>query len=504
MTQAQVRAAFDAAEEVTAEPPRPLMRELPDADAFPVDALGSMLGAAARAIHDRTQAPLAICGQSVLGAATLAVQGHADVELPTGQTRPVSNFFLSIAETGERKSAADHDALWPIRKREKALRERYEDDYNAWRNDDEAWQAQRRQILGDRKLHGDRAAKKEALDRLGAAPAEPLTPMLTSSEPTLEGLLKLYVTGHPSLGVFSAESGQFIGGHGMSVESKLRTAAGLSILWDGEVIKRVRAGDGATTLPGRRLCLHLMAQPDVATEMLADHLLADQGLLSRVLVTAPAPASGTRFWHEPRPDSLDALRRYSGRLLAILEGRAPMVEGKVNLLAPRPLRLSHEARQGWVKFADHVEGQISLGGDMEPIRGLANKLPEHATRLAAVIALVDDIEAPEISGAHLKAGILLAEHYAAEALRLFAAGRIDPDLLLAQRTLQWLHNTEKWSDPYIGLSDLYRLGPNPIRDSRTARKIVGILEEHGWLQCAEGGAIIKGERRREAWLIRRG
>src|SRR5947207_9941681 len=64
---------------VKPEPPRPLMRELPPADPFPVDVLGVVLGAAARAIHDRVQAPLAIGAQSVLGAATLAVQAHADV-----------------------------------------------------------------------------------------------------------------------------------------------------------------------------------------------------------------------------------------------------------------------------------------------------------------------------------------------------------------------------------------------------------------------------------------
>jgi hypothetical protein len=46
----------------TKEPPRPLIRELPPADAFPIDALGDLLGSAARAIHERVQCPVAICG----------------------------------------------------------------------------------------------------------------------------------------------------------------------------------------------------------------------------------------------------------------------------------------------------------------------------------------------------------------------------------------------------------------------------------------------------------
>ena len=48
-----------------------------------------------------------------------------------------------------------------------------------------------------------------------------------------------------------------------------------------------------------------------------------------------------------------------------------------------------------------------------------------------------------------------------------------------------------------------RLGPNPIRDRKTAEKIANILADHGWLVKAEGGAEINGEHRREAWRIRR-
>jgi hypothetical protein len=56
------------------EPPRPLTRELPPPRPFPVKALGKLLESAARAIQDCMRAPLAICGRSVLAAATLAVK----------------------------------------------------------------------------------------------------------------------------------------------------------------------------------------------------------------------------------------------------------------------------------------------------------------------------------------------------------------------------------------------------------------------------------------------
>ena len=482
--------------EVT-EAPRPLMREMPPADPFPTEALGSVLGNAAIAINDRTQAPLALCAQSVLAAATLAAQGHADVMLPTGQHRPVSEDFLSVAQSGERKSAADGEALRPVRKREAALREQYNTDLPSYRNAEAAWSKARDFAI--KKARGNRSAIKHELDAIGPAPAAPLVPMLTCTEPTLEGLAKLFGIGQPSLGIFSGEGGQFIGGHAMSDERKLASATGLSRLWDGDPLDRVRSLDGATIMPGRRLTMHLMVQPGVAAVMLSDPMLLDQGLLSRMLVTAPTPASGTRFWHEPAPESEGKLRRYEGRLLDILEAQLPLAESKTNELAPRRLPLAAVSRRAWIAFADHIENQIGPDGALATVRGLANKLPEHAARLAAALALVDDLSAGEISAEHMAAGIELAQHYAAEALRLFEVGKVSTDLMLAQKLMNWIQ--AEWTEPAISLPNIYQFGPNAVRDAVTARKLVDTLEEHGWLKKSRVPMVVTGQKRRDAWVI---
>jgi hypothetical protein len=380
-----VRKIVRQAAEVNPEPPRPLIRELPPADPFPVDALGDLLGNATKAINDRVQSPIAICGQSTLAAATLAVQAHANVELPTGQVKPISNFFISVAATGERKTATDGEALWPFRKRENVLREDYDKDLPDQENAKIAWEKAREHAV--KKAKGDRNAIKSALDGLGPPPTAPLTPMLTCPEPTYEGLCKHLVSGQPSIGIFSSEGGQFIGGHGMAQEAMLRTAAGLSNLWDGETIKRVRAGDGLSILPGRRVALHLMAQPDVAAVMLSDPLLLNQGLLSRCLVTAPESNAGSRLWHDPDPASDAAIKRYGAVLLKILERPLPLVEGKTNELSPRALPLAPDARKIWIGFADSIEAQIKPDGALAQVKGLANKLPEHSARLAAALPM---------------------------------------------------------------------------------------------------------------------
>src|SRR6516225_3987423 len=152
-----------AATEIKAEPPRPLMRELPPADPYPVDALGDVLAPAARAINDRVQAPLAICGQSVLAAANLATQAHVNVVLPigSGQPKPVSSYFMTVALSGERKSECDRQAGWPIRKREKEMRDKYEIEIPNYTNAKAAWDKARDAEIKRGKR--DRAAIKTAL-----------------------------------------------------------------------------------------------------------------------------------------------------------------------------------------------------------------------------------------------------------------------------------------------------------------------------------------------------
>jgi uncharacterized protein DUF3987 len=480
-----------------AEAPRPLMREMPPPDPFPVEALGSVLADAAIGIQDRTRAPIAICGQSVMAAATLVTQGHADVRLPTGQLRPISNFFATVAVTGERKTAADAEATWPIRKREEVLRGQYDPARQDYENAKEAWECARKHAMKVGK--GNAGAIRAALTQLGPPPNEPLLPFLAVTEPTIEGLVKVFAKGWPSLGVFSDEGGMFIGGYAMKEDARLRTATTLSKLWDGNTIDRIRSGEGAQVLPGRRLAMHLMAQPNVAALLLGDGMLAEQGLLSRILPTAPESAIGTRTWRTASDDSDRAVRAYGKRLLDILELPPPLAVGKQNELAPREVKLTVEAYEQWIGFHDHIEHDLKEDRPLWPIRGLGNKIPEIVVRLSGVLALVENATAQEIAADVLERGIALAEHYIAEALRLFEATQADAELVQAQTLLHWL--TTQWEQAVVGLPDIYRLGPNSVRDMKTARRLVGILESHGHLSRIEGGAQVGENYRREAWEI---
>lgn len=473
-------------EDAEIEEPIPLERALPPAPPFPVDILPPVLSRAVRGIQEMTQAPISICAQSVLATASLAAQSLADVELPVGAgtVRPVSCYFVTIGVSGERKSSADSLALEPIKRREAVLRDRSSDEMRQYRDRHDTWSAERQRILKGHKAFPTHDAKQEALEELGSEPEAPLTAVLTCPEPTLEGAYDLLEHGQPSLGLFSDEGGMFIGGYSMHIDRRLKTGAGLSGFWDGSVVTDVRKGR-IRTLVGKRLSLHLMLQPQIAETLMTDEILENQGLLSRILVCYPESTIGTRLWREVSDEARRGLAEYNLRMSELLAHDGER----------RELRLDPSARQLWRQYADHIEPH--LRGDLQPVQGLANKIPEHATRLAAILATVETADVEVLTAEHLQRGIDLAQFYLDERLRLVGTGG-DSNVRKAQELLEWIQS--EWTEPALSLRVVLRRGPSSLRTKAVAEPLVELLETHGWLIPAHD-AVVDGKKARQAWWI---
>jgi uncharacterized protein DUF3987/primase/DNA polymerase family protein len=328
------------------EEPIPLIPEQEPPLPYPLDALGEVLGNAAQAIAEYVQVPKAMAGQSVLAAAALALQPFYDVDVPSlGRPRPLSLNALTIAESGDRKSSTDKQAIYPIHAYQHTL-------WSAYEEDKEAYEAALDDYLG--------TPKKNRLGR--AEPIAPRAPFILVDEPTLEGIHRTFREGRPSLGLFNDEGGQFIGGHAMSKDHVLKTISGLSKLWDGHPVSRVRGGkDESYLLFGKRFSCHLMTQPIVANSLLADKLLMGQGLLARFLITQPASLAGTRLYKDSDPSADKRLGLYWKTMTAWLE--KPMSENEHNELTPTKLPLTQEAKALWVKAYDAIEKELSpVGG----------------------------------------------------------------------------------------------------------------------------------------------
>ena len=482
--------------------PTPLFGELRKAEPVPWAALGP-LADPIRAIATLTQAPAAIAMQSVLAVVSTATQGLADAEALQGPV-PISLFLLTIAQSGERKSACDGLATCAIKDvdQERERQHRYKKrEFEARLL--EFQKGQRRRPRNDFDvIEGDLTDPKVDL-----APEPPLVPTILISDVTIEGLHRRLETGTPTVAVMSDEGGQFFGGHSMKRENALKTAAGFSKLWDGASFSKSRASSEPCVLYGKRVSLHLMIQKGVAQDVVGDPMMKDQGLLSRVLIAWPDSKIGSR---KIRKDpayiaaaikSKAVLLTYNERIKELLNHELPIHPETRADLDPRALKLSDLARVKLEAFYNRVEYASNKGEAFEYMTGFAAKAPEMAARIAGVQTLYADEGATEITEEMMSNGISMMEWYLSEMLRVTDTGRPNEELRAADELRQWL--VKGWAEEFIDKRTMIKNGPGHLRDGVTLDACIKKLVEHGLLVRETGRQMINGSNSRTYWRVMR-
>lgn len=459
---------------------------------YPVDALPPVLRDAVLAIEAIAQVPIALAAQSVLASASLGAQGFINVETITGQEVPASLFFLSIAGSGDRKSTSDRLASRPIKEREEEMAGTYEARKLAYSIDEVAFKSATAEAKKNIK---DREQIRTALERVGRPPVPPIQPLLTCDEPTGPGMQRLFAEAMPALGLFSDEGATFLGGWAMQEENQASTGGMLSKLWDGSPIKRIRSDreNGTQILHNRRLSVHLMIQPDLAGKLLGNKAVRSQGLLSRLLPTAPRSLKGKRFWKEPSDQHRVDLKKYQARLAKLLATDFRFTDPLTRRLDLDLVSLTPEAKARLIEFSDHCEAAMGPGGKYEQIADFASKMTENAVRLAGVLAyfsMASRVIVDGISANAVNAGIALMEFYASEAARLYGEPSMDDDTANAVALIEWIRKREL---PAIGLRYLNRAGPVQTRAAGTLKRAVEVLEDHGHLKRIANGATLNLE-----------
>jgi hypothetical protein len=420
-----------------------------------------LLSDAIAAVAARTQAPTELVAHHILTLAAMAAQRLVSVRLPTGARRPVSCYFVSLVGTGEgrddvEKLIVDDARLWE---------RMFEDEFpmRVVKHIDEGVDTQ--------------VARPKPLQHLNLF-YDPRTPRA-------EDCYRAY-TRHS--GVFARHPHDLIqpGAH------RRAEAAMLCALWNGRVLTPAA---GAPQYP--RLALHLVAAPRAGRAVLGDAVLGESGLLGRMLVAAPASRIGARTFclaeNDDPPPAFDKLMSYLGALF-----EKPVTTGA------RVVCFSKDAAARWLSYAQDTETAMGQDGALAPIRAFATHLPEHAARLAAVVAFMTDCGLEELDEPQLESGIALARFYAEERLRLL--GLAEPALSDCEREellREWLQRRPVGE--VFTLRDLCRIGPREIRCADTLHGLMRRMERLGIVQPANaafhGAAAPRRPRSRCAWRV---
>ena len=397
---------------------------------FPFDALGPILGKAARAIARDVQAPDSLAGGSVLAAASLAVQPLANTVMPHGMRAPTSLFIFTGAGSGDRKSATDAVACHAI---DEVRKRQARDHAEAMREYEEAMAA-----------------------RKGKEP-EPMRPAprsLTTGNATIEGICKL-LKAQSSIGIFSAEGGEMLGGHSLRDDKRSSGLAFFLKGWSAESLDSLRGGEGLTVLLGRRMAMHVLVQPVLLGSLLSDPLAQGQGLLARCLIAQPHTLAGHRKFRQVDPLNNPDVIAYNDRIRTLLDTPPDTwKEGDGYELKPHDLHMSDEAKCLWIAFYDHIEMQQANGSELADARPFASKAAEHAARIAGVIATVQGLT--QIDGASMDGAIELTAFYLSEHVRLTGTGR-------DESRFKQLHEWMRERGEFIMKGDVLQRTPRSLR-----------------------------------------
>lgn len=464
--------------DVAWQPPIPLILDNSNStNPYPVDALPSLIQEPIKAYQKYGQQPLALIACSALGNISLACQSLANVARDHLLVSPLSLYFLVMASSGVRKTAADKTFGQAIRQWQSLARKKLEPSVTEAWTIHHAWKAERdtlvRQIRQCTQASSAAILQDQLRELLDSEPTIPLLPELYFEDVTQEGLIHTLSRGWPSSSLWSDEGGIILSGNGMQANTtKFLTT--LSRLWDGNPFLAHRKTSSSIIMEHRRFTVSIMLQPILLKQLLKRQggIARESGFLARTLVTQPASAMGTRFYQSP-PESLLGLETFNKRIIDSLNQTLTLDKHGCHNIPT--LNFSPKAKARWIDFFNQIEAGINKESHWQATQDFASKSAENVARLSGLLHVFLGHDG-DIGVESVEQAIEIIFWHLLETKRLFEPSHTAQHQE-AQKLLQWIQakqlteTTSRFIQQYGG-----------FRDTSQRKKAIHTLIEHYYLK----------------------
>lgn len=451
---------------------------------FPSMSFPFVMGGAIHDVANRTKAPIPLVASSILSASALACQRDYEVRLPYGALRPLSLYLLLVANSGERKSAADGLVYDAVRQLEKAHRmefleksEIYRQQIASWRAFDNALQRRIARARGDQMSELQRKLEEHHSHK----PVEPSERRYILDDTTPAGIIG-GLRKSSSVSLVSNDGRTMLMGRALSDVSLINRA------WECDPLRVDRAGGETFLLDNYRLSLWPMVQPGVLEEFMnhdRGRVSRETGLLARCLVAYPPSTQGSRFFDPNAIQPRAGLQDFHRRLQELLGSSSS---------TRRVVELDEGAVEVWTRFHNNLEQELAPGRYLADVADFASKAPENAGRVAAIFHVMSGHSGP-LHADCMTSACDLVEWYLHEAKRLFGAPPINPEQADAESLAEWLQGQLSqlthgaiWID--LPKAYIYHRGPNALRARNRLDPALQILEAQGRVSPFRSGKKI--------------
>lgn len=459
---------------------------------YPVDALPDIIKNAVVEVQSTTQAPEALVAASALAVVSSCVQGLISVQRDEGLVGPSALYLMTLAPSGERKTASDKKFRGPILEWERAIAEAMVPqvkDYLAAKSTWEAGEAGLKDAVRAAYKKGDlaAAAEKEKLMRehMLRQPLPLVVPRLLRGDDTQEALA-VALGEYPVASVISSEAGTLFGSISMNAESATRNFAQINLMWDGGPIKRGRTTQKSVDVDSVAVTMGLQVQPAVMQAFMQKLgvLATGIGYFARFLLCQPESTQGTRFF-KAAPKGEPELEKFCQRAIELLNFPVSFSEGAG--LVTTVLTFSPEAQKRWIEFYNQVEAKLAKGKDYFDVQEVAAKIAEQAARIASNFHVYDWTAGSLIGGDHMRRAIELADWYLNESLRCFKMNVVPQAAMHADELEQWLApKLIETRREYFPMNFIQKQAPNAVRQKQFLDAALELLEAHARIQMCKG------------------
>ena len=476
--------------------PIPLVREQEEPQPYPVEDLGQIIGEAVKEFQYYGKQPISMVASTALATASLCCQGLADVSRDSQNRSPISLYFLSISESGERKSSTDKAFSKSLRDWQSDKTIEIKDEVRRSIAQHAAWESERSGLLkaiqvakkSSKLLNGKSLDNlKDELENHELDEPEILyPPRLFFEDTNAEALAYFAAKGYPSFSLWSDEAGLTIGSHGMRDERMMGFLALLNRLWDGGEFDPSRKIAKTAPIIGRRCTVNLMLQNSILEhwQEAGKGITRGIGAFARFLVLRPISTMGSREYKEP-PKALPQMDKFHYRVREILETLS-LPLGDQGQLEPPTLQFSTDAKKEWIKHFNIIESALKFGEIFAEISDFASKFGEQTARIAGVLHIFENGPDGYIEMETMQRAIRIAVWHIREANLIFTSSSLPQEFKDAILLLDWIlarsQKSQESQESQLLQKSILHEGPNQLREKKRRDEALKVLEDHQTLR----------------------
>lgn len=441
---------------------------------YPLYAFPEILRDTIQELQANIKAPTPLLGNCVFTAMSLACEGIIDVRRLDHLVGSVSLYTFTVADSGDRKTAADDVVLEPIREFQKLRNEKEEEQFSKYLANHLAWTAKQEVILAAIKKAyktGETTEEYEQslADHMSLKPAKPKKTKLIFDNVTPAKLVHSMHENSKHAALISGEGGSILNGKASE------DLALLCSLWSGSDIHVDRRTQESFSLLNPRLTIGVMAQYHVVLDFVRrkNQAARNTGFFSRCLMAFPLSTQGTRFIYDPTlfwPKT----DKFKDRVWEILN--YTVTEDAAGTPKKIVLQFSPEAQLRWTQAYNCIEYELNPAGFLSDIRDFGSKAADNIARIAALFHYFSKQEG-DISVETLDRAAEVMKWYLLEFKRLFSPPPPVPQdqadaALLESWLCSYCHTHQTFA---IKKNVALQSGPNPLRNKSRLNAALQVL-----------------------------